>query len=43
MAPDQVDDIHAQHLADIGEDRRGLACRGSFGDGGNRVGHAGLT
>ena len=39
MAPDQVDHLDAQHLADIREDRRGLACRGGFGDGGNRVGH----
>jgi hypothetical protein len=42
MTPDQVDDINFQHPADIGEDRRGLACRGGFGDGGNRVAHAAL-
>jgi hypothetical protein len=42
MAPDQVDDIDPQHLADIGKDRRGLSRRSGFGDGRNRVAHDSL-
>src|SRR5258707_6908100 len=40
VPPDEVDDIDAQDLADIREDRGGFADRGRFGDGGDRVAHA---